>query len=92
MEILTESQMAARLDFRRPLQPEPDPPRDGVWCIPFEFGPSEKGTRISIAKAKEIAAELRASVAEAEKRELLHAFKAEQKRVESYGEIGRAHV
>lgn len=79
MTILTEEEMAARLDFRRPLHPTPEP-KETIWCIPFEFGPGEKGTRISISKAKEIAAELRASVAEAEKRELYRAFKAEEER------------
>ena len=51
-----------------------------VWCIPFEWGANVKGTKISIAKAKEIAAELRAAVAEAEKRELRLAFDREIER------------
>jgi hypothetical protein len=77
MEILSEGQMVARLEFMRPLKPVPDEP-PSQWCIPFEWGGLPKGTRISIAKAKEIAAELRASVAEAEKRELRRALDQEK--------------
>ncbi len=79
MKVLTEEEMASRLDFVRSLHPSPDPP-DSVWCIPFEFGGVAKGTRISIAKAREIAAELRASIAEAEMRLLRRAFDDERKR------------
>jgi hypothetical protein len=84
MEILSEEEMAAKLDFARPLHPKPEEP-EIIWCIPFEWGKNAKGTRISIAKAKEIAAELRASVAEAEKRELRRAFDLEKKRGEELG-------
>jgi hypothetical protein len=79
MNVLTESEMAARMDFVRPLK-QPAPERESIWCIPFEFGPGEKGTRISISKAREIASELRASIAEAEKRQLQQAFDEERKR------------
>lgn len=81
MKIISAEEMTGRLEFCRPLHPAPDKP-EGLWCIPFEFGSNEKGTRISIAKAKEIAAELRASVAEAEKRELVRAFEEEKARSE----------
>jgi hypothetical protein len=66
------------MEIARPLHPIQEAP-DRVWCIPFEWGANERGTRISIAKAKEIAAELRASIAEAEKRELQRAFDQEKK-------------
>ncbi len=93
MKIIGESEMAARLDFMRPLHPSPEPP-GGVWCIPFEWGANEKGTRISIAKAKEIAAVLRASIAEAEMRQLRKAFEEEQARtaklVSDYSEASDA--
>ncbi len=79
MKMISEGDMTTRLDFMRPLNPAPEPP-DSPWCIPFEFGPVEKGTRISISKAKEIAAELRASIAEAEYRQLRKAFDNEVER------------
>lgn len=82
MEILTEEEMAARVDFARPLKPTEE--RESLWCIPFEYGHGAQGTRISIAKAREIAADLRANVAEAEKRELRRAFKAEQDRCKAF--------
>jgi hypothetical protein len=75
MKIMSEEELAARLDFRRPLHPAPEEP-ESVWCIPFEFGESPKGTRISIA------AELRASVAEAELRQLRKHFEEEKKRAD----------
>jgi hypothetical protein len=78
MEILSQEEMTSRVDFARPLHPTPEEPAS-MWCIPFEWGANSKGTRISIAKAKEIAAELRASIAEAEKRELRRAFDQEKK-------------
>ncbi len=84
MQILTEDELVAKLDFRRPLNPVPEE-RPGAWPIPFEYGACEKGTKISIAKAKQIAAELRAEVAEAEKRELYAAFKQEEKRSAAIG-------
>ncbi len=89
MEILTEEEMAARLDFRRPLKQEPEdaiPPRQSVYSIPFEYGANPKGTVISIAKAREIAAELRAEIAEFDKREIFRAFKQEEARSKSFGE------
>ncbi len=94
MNIVTEEELAARLDYMSPIRPEPEKP-ESVWCIPFEYGGSAKGTRISIALAKTIAAELRASVAEAEKRELRRelrrALEGEKKRVEAYaGQIRAA--
>lgn len=79
MKIIAEEELATRVDFRRPLHPPPDPP-ESPWCIPFEFGGCPKGTRISIAKAKEIAAELRASVAEAELRQVRKAYADEVER------------
>jgi hypothetical protein len=79
MKIIDGEEMAARLEYRRPLHPEPEEPA-GLWCIPFEYGANERGTRISIAKAKEISAELRAAVAEVEKRQIFDAFKAEEDR------------
>jgi hypothetical protein len=42
---------------------------ESFWCIPFEWCGAPK-TFISITKAKQIAAEILAAVAEAEKREL----------------------
>jgi len=85
MEILSESELSSRIDFVSPIHPEPEKPT-GTWCIPFEYGANEKGTKVSIAKAKEIAAELRAAVAEAEKLELRQAFDREVQRSESLGE------
>lgn len=84
MQILTEDELAMKLDFRRPLHPPPEEKRS-AWCIPFEYGANEKGTRISIPKAKQIAAELLQAVAEAEKAELFDAFQAEKKRAEEFG-------
>ena len=84
MEVLTGSEMAARLDFAKPLHEAPEQ-KESLWCIPFEYGDNVKGTKISIAMAKTIAAELRAHVAEAEGRYVLRAFKQEQARVEEYG-------
>ncbi len=83
MKILSGEEFAARFDFVRPLHPAPVEQLGGV---PFEYGACEKGTRISLPKARQIIAELRAEVLEVEKRELYDAFKAEEKRVESYGE------
>lgn len=79
MEVISQEQLATRLDFMRPLKEEPEEP-EGIWCIPFEWGANGKGTKISIAKAKEIAAELRRLVAEAEMRELRRAFDREVER------------
>lgn len=76
MEILGEGEMAERLDFMRPLKEEPE--KRSMWCIPFEYGSNDKGTRISVSKAKTIAAELRAAVAEEEKAQLLVYFKREE--------------
>lgn len=87
MKVLSEGEFTARVDFLSPLKPEPEgnAPFDN-WPIPFEYGGCAKGTRISIAKARQIAAELRASIAEAERDELFREFKREQARCE---EIGR---
>ena len=84
MKVVTEEELAMRLEFRRPLHPPPEEPAS-AWCIPFEYGANEKGTRISIPKAKQIAAELLKEVAEAEKRELYKAFQAEKRRAEEFG-------
>lgn len=89
MEILSEEEMAARIDFKRPLKPEPEdaiPPRQSVYSIPFEYGENPRGTVISIAKAREIAAELRAEIAEFDKREVFRALKQEQARSKSFGQ------
>jgi len=80
---MTEAEFAMKVDFRRPLEPPPEK-AESAWCIPFEYGENAKGTLISILKAKQIAAELRAEIAEAEKRGLFRAFKAEEQRVEEY--------
>jgi len=74
-----------KLDFRRPLHPPTEKP-ESAWCIPFEYGANEKGTCISIPKAKQIAAELRAEVAEAEMRELRRAFEDERRRSQTFAE------
>lgn len=79
MEILTEMQLSERLNYKRPLKEEPEQP-DDAWPVPFEYGANIKGTRISIGLAKTIAAELLKEVAEAEKRQLFHHFKYEEKR------------
>ncbi len=84
MDVLSTEEMAAKLDYRRPLKPEPEV-QEGLWCIPFEYGENSKGTRISPALAKTIAAELRAHIAEWEKRELRRAFDQEKKRAEELG-------
>ena len=85
MEVLTEEELAARLDFRRPLKDATEE-RESIWCIPFEWGSNVKGTKISIAKAKEIAAELRREIAESELRQLRHYFQRETERA---AELGR---
>jgi hypothetical protein len=80
MEILSAEEMAARLDYMSPLHPKEEP-RDSLWCIPFEWGCAAKGTKITVAKAREIASELRALVAEHDMRELKRYFDKEQARV-----------
>jgi hypothetical protein len=79
MEVISESDMASRLDYMRPLKQEPEKP-PGTWCIPFEYGANEKGTRISVVLARTIAAQLLCAVAEAEKRDIRQAFEREQER------------
>lgn len=83
MDILNSEELAAQLDFVSPLHPEPEEPQ-GVYCIPFEWNGARKGTKISVAKAKEISAELRAQVAEAEKRIIRKAFDKEVERTTAY--------
>lgn len=84
MQILTEEELSARLDYRRPLESAPEvPEREPLYCIPFEYGSNTKGTLISLALAKTIAAELRAAIAEHDKRELYRAFKQEEQRCRS---------
>lgn len=86
MEILSEQEMAARLDYMKLLKQEPEvDKREPLYCIPFEYGDNPKGTKISKVLAKTIAAELLMHVAESDKREIFRAFKQEQERVESYG-------
>lgn len=79
MEVISEQEMGARLDFVKPMSPKP-PERVSLWCIPFEYGNCPKGTKISIAKAREIAADLRAAVADAEREEMRRAFEVEKER------------
>lgn len=81
MDILSEQELAAKVNFARPLK-EPPEERESLWNIPFEPGNCPIGTRISVSKAREISAELRALVAEAEKRELLRYFKKERDRAD----------
>ena len=85
MKILTEEELVSKLDFMRPLHP-PVEETESAWCIPFEYGANGKGTRVSVSKARQIIAELRAEVAEAEKRELYRAFKQEEERSKSLAE------
>lgn len=73
MKVLTPDEFEAKFDFVRPINPAPEP-STSTWCIPFEYGDCPKGTKVSIAMAKQISAELRSAVAEAEKRELRVAF------------------
>lgn len=91
MEILSKQQLAERLNYVRPLKPEPEPAEESIWCIPFEHGDCPKGTRISLSKAREIAAQLRAEIAEAEKRELFRAFKREEERARESGRQSSEH-
>ncbi len=84
MQILTPDEMASTLDFVRPMAKPPETPAGGSsWPIPFEYGPDSAGTRVSVAKARQIIAELAARIAEHERRELYLAFKREEKRCES---------
>ena len=85
MKILSESEVSSRFDFVRPMEREPQKP-DTAWPIPFEYGDCPKGTRISVAMAKTIAAELRAHIAEAEARVLRQAFEAEKSRAKQWEE------
>jgi len=82
MNVISEQELIARLDFRRPLTPK-RPELPSAWPIPFEYGENQEGTRISVTKAREIIAELRAEVVEYEKGELLRAFEAEKARVDA---------
>ena len=78
---MSEEEMQAKFDVQKA------PPKSdgmGAWCIPFEWGVFGKDTRITVAKAKYIAATLLASVAEAEKEEVLKAFRQERDRVKAY--------
>lgn len=81
---MSEEDLAARLDFRRPLHPAPEAPTT-PWCIPFEYGSNVKGTRISVAMARQIAAELRAAVAEEELRQMRVHFGREVERAKEIG-------
>src|ERR1700687_3518176 len=91
MEILNEEELAAPVDFVRPLHPHAEE-HESLWGIPFEWGASAKGTRISISKAKEIASELRAAVAEAETREMRRHFDRERERSDSLSkQLSEAH-
>ncbi len=94
MEVLTEAEMAARLDFRRPLKEEPYKQVQGpsLWRIPFEWGGLPKGTLITVAKAKEIAAELRRLVAEAEVEDWRRAFEEEKDRCKTFeASLSKSH-
>ena len=77
---MSQEALAAKLDFMRPLHAVEPEREEGMWRIPFEWGSNEKGTKISIAKAREISSELRAQVAEAEYRELRRYFDKEVER------------
>jgi len=90
MEILTPGEMAAKFDFVSPMKEEPEE-RVDMWPISFEYGGLKKGTRISISKAKEISAELRAAVAEAEKKEIKRAFDQERKSLEEANKRSAQH-
>lgn len=92
MKILSEQEMAKALNFKRPIHQQPEP-QESIWCIPFEYGVNSRGTKISIAKAREIAAELRAAVAEAEMRELRRALALETARARelTHGLAAKAH-
>lgn len=93
MEILTEEEMAMRIDYRAPLQkedPNAIPPKQSVYAIPFEYGENRKGTVISVALAKQIAAELRAEIAEWDKQEIFRAFKEEQARSSRIADLSAA--
>lgn len=79
MKVLAESELATRLDFLRPLHPPKEEP-EGTWRIPFEYGANEKGTKISVPKALQIIAELRAEVAEANLRDMRKYFDEEKAR------------
>ncbi len=81
MKVRSEGEFEARFDFVRPIKPVAEE-RPGMWCIPFEYGDCPRGTRVSIAKAKEIAAALRADVAEAERLVLKVEFDKEKATVE----------
>jgi hypothetical protein len=80
VEVLTPEAMAERVNFARPLHQEKEVPTESMWCIPFEYGSNAKGTRISISKAREIQSNLRADIAEAEKRELRREYDREKER------------
>jgi hypothetical protein len=84
VEVLTEEQLAGRIDYRRPMKDVPDE-RESLWCIPFPYGSNHRETKISIALAKTISAQLRADVAEAEQRELKRYFDRQTKRAEEMG-------
>jgi hypothetical protein len=88
VEILSEEGLAERVNFARPLHPSPEE-RRSIWCIPFEWGNNAKGTKISLSKAKEIASELRALIAQEEANELRRAFEEEKKRCERFGQAAR---
>jgi hypothetical protein len=82
MDILSQQQMRDRLDFMRPLhKKEDESPARNDYPIPFEYGSNEKGTRISVSKAKVIAAELLKEIALVEKEEILRYFKREEETV-----------
>jgi len=83
--------MGERIGFVRPLKPTPHEV-ESLWCIPFEYAGNHKGTRISVSKAKEIAADLRAAIAEAEQRDMLRYFERERKHnVELRKQLAESH-
>lgn len=87
MEILSQDDMDARIGSARPLNKaaaDADANGESLWCIPFPEG-GHPETRISIMRAKIIAAELTIRVLEAEKRQLLRGFKKEQERGKESG-------
>jgi hypothetical protein len=84
VDILNAEQLSERVNFARPLKSEPED-TESLWNIPFEYGNCPKGTRISLSKAREIAATLRALIAEAETRQLRREYDSLKARAEESG-------
>lgn len=82
MKVLSEDEFTSRLEYLRPLHPSKEVESNATtaWPIPFEYGANEKGTRISVPKALQIIAELRAAVAEENARQMRRYFDEEKAR------------